>query len=161
MNRPYVKRVSRPCLSPVLRHHADRIGQSSLSESCPVCEHKPLTPDLCKPNKALRTTLKAYLRTAEKKRRDLERAKNAEIQPATSVEATPAETPAPAPAEQAGVKREDTDTQEVLNSPALASSAATAPLPHDAKADDPRPSIEVSFPALQETQSGMLRFLPD
>lgn len=44
------------------------LGQSSLPESCPVCEHNPVSPDLCKPNKALRTTLKAFLRTEEKKR---------------------------------------------------------------------------------------------
>lgn len=43
-------------------------GQTSLPESCPVCEHNPVSPDLCKPNKALRTTLKAFLRTEEKKR---------------------------------------------------------------------------------------------
>lgn len=43
-------------------------GQSSLPESCPVCDHNPISPDLCKPNKALRTTLKAFLRTEEKKR---------------------------------------------------------------------------------------------
>ncbi|EED19826.1 conserved hypothetical protein [Talaromyces stipitatus ATCC 10500] len=42
--------------------------QASLPESCPVCEHNPVSPDLCKPNKALRTTLKAFLRTEEKKR---------------------------------------------------------------------------------------------
>ncbi|KAJ6090325.1 hypothetical protein N7486_009140 [Penicillium sp. IBT 16267x] len=42
--------------------------QSSLVHTCPVCAHSPVSPDLCKPNKALRTTLKAYLRTEEKKR---------------------------------------------------------------------------------------------
>ncbi|EEA27377.1 hypothetical protein TMatcc_004336 [Talaromyces marneffei ATCC 18224] len=42
--------------------------QTSLPESCPVCEHNPVSPELCKPNKALRTTLKAFLRTEEKKR---------------------------------------------------------------------------------------------
>ncbi|KAJ9261864.1 hypothetical protein DTO027B5_3047 [Paecilomyces variotii] len=42
--------------------------QASLPESCPVCAHTPISPDLCKPNKALRTTLKAFLRTEEKKR---------------------------------------------------------------------------------------------
>ncbi|KLJ08793.1 hypothetical protein EMPG_15761 [Blastomyces silverae] len=44
------------------------ICQASLPESCPVCAHTPLSADLCKPNKALRTTLKAFLRTEEKKR---------------------------------------------------------------------------------------------
>lgn len=43
-------------------------GQQSLPESCPVCDHHPISSDLCKPNKALRTTLKAFLRTEEKKR---------------------------------------------------------------------------------------------
>ncbi|KAJ5700994.1 hypothetical protein N7493_012040 [Penicillium malachiteum] len=42
--------------------------QTSLPDTCPVCAHTPVSPDLCKPNKALRTTLKAYLRTEEKKR---------------------------------------------------------------------------------------------
>ncbi|KKK14457.1 hypothetical protein AOCH_002871 [Aspergillus ochraceoroseus] len=42
--------------------------QISLPETCPVCAHTPISPDLCKPNKALRTTLKAFLRTEEKKR---------------------------------------------------------------------------------------------
>ncbi|CAG8937832.1 unnamed protein product [Penicillium salamii] len=42
--------------------------QTSLSDTCPVCTHTPVSPDLCKPNKALRTTLKAFLRTEEKKR---------------------------------------------------------------------------------------------
>ncbi|KAJ5935076.1 hypothetical protein N7466_004623 [Penicillium verhagenii] len=42
--------------------------QSALVDTCPVCAHTPVSPDLCKPNKALRTTLKAYLRTEEKKR---------------------------------------------------------------------------------------------
>lgn len=44
------------------------LGQSSLSDTCPVCAHNPVSPELCKPNKALRITLKAFLRTEEKKR---------------------------------------------------------------------------------------------
>ena len=43
-------------------------GQTALPTSCPVCAHDPLDASLCKPNKALRTTLKAFLRTEEKKR---------------------------------------------------------------------------------------------
>ncbi|KAL4920113.1 hypothetical protein BDW62DRAFT_22749 [Aspergillus aurantiobrunneus] len=42
--------------------------QTSLPDTCPVCAHTPISSDLCKPNKALRTTLKAFLRTEEKKR---------------------------------------------------------------------------------------------
>ncbi|KAJ8613330.1 hypothetical protein MRB53_037017 [Persea americana] len=43
-------------------------GQASLPESCLVCAHSPLTPDDCKPNKALRLTVKAFLKNEEKKR---------------------------------------------------------------------------------------------
>lgn len=39
-----------------------------------MCDHSPLGPDLCNPSKAVRTTAKAYLKTAEKKLAD-ERAK--------------------------------------------------------------------------------------
>jgi len=63
-------------------------GQSTLPESCPVCEHSPVSADDCKPNKALRTTIKVFLRTEEKKREALrlKEAKN-----------TPPATPAPIP----------------------------------------------------------------
>jgi hypothetical protein len=62
-------------------------GQTSLPDTCSVCAHTPLSPDLCKPNKALRTTLKAFLRTEEKKR-EKERQSAA---PVTPVITTPAE----------------------------------------------------------------------
>ncbi|KAJ6114006.1 hypothetical protein N7523_007323 [Penicillium sp. IBT 18751x] len=81
--------------------------QTSLIDTCPVCAHTPVSPDLCKPNKALRTTLKAFLRTEEKKR-EKERlsaapltptaptlAKNEQNNAENTVEGTPAEaTPA-------------------------------------------------------------------
>ncbi|KAI9778052.1 MAG: hypothetical protein M1816_004280 [Peltula sp. TS41687] len=41
---------------------------SKLPASCPVCEHTPISAEDCKPNKSLRTTIRVYLRTAEKKR---------------------------------------------------------------------------------------------
>lgn len=37
-------------------------GQSSLPQACPVCLHEPVKADDCRPNKALRTTIKAFLR---------------------------------------------------------------------------------------------------
>ncbi|KAJ6444730.1 pre-mRNA-splicing factor 38B [Purpureocillium lavendulum] len=42
--------------------------QGSLPQSCPVCEHSPLAADDCNPHKSLRTTIRVFLRTAEKKR---------------------------------------------------------------------------------------------
>lgn len=38
------------------------IGQSSLPQACPVCLHEPVKADDCRPNKALRTTIKVFLR---------------------------------------------------------------------------------------------------
>ncbi|KAH8805689.1 hypothetical protein F5884DRAFT_800247 [Xylogone sp. PMI_703] len=42
--------------------------QSTLPASCPVCEHTPVAAEDCKPHKSLRTTIKVFLRTEEKKR---------------------------------------------------------------------------------------------
>lgn len=46
-------------------------GQSTLPSSCPVCEHTPVAAEDCKPHKSLRTTIKVFLRTEEKKREAL------------------------------------------------------------------------------------------
>lgn len=62
------------------------LGQSSLPDTCLVCAHTPLSADLCKPNKALRTTLKAFLRTEEKKR---------EKERPSATPVAPSETPQP------------------------------------------------------------------
>lgn len=64
-----------------------RPGQTSLPDTCPVCAHTPISADLCKPNKALRTTLKAFLRTEEKKREK----ERQQATPTTPVDTTPAD----------------------------------------------------------------------
>ncbi|EKV06641.1 E3 ubiquitin-protein ligase RBBP6 [Penicillium digitatum PHI26] len=66
--------------------------QASLSDTCPVCTHTPVSPDLCKPNKALRTTLKAFLRTKEKKREKDRQS----VAPLTPSNVTPADKNIPA-----------------------------------------------------------------
>ncbi|KIW81470.1 hypothetical protein Z517_04495 [Fonsecaea pedrosoi CBS 271.37] len=43
--------------------------------SCPKCEHRPFTDDICKPSKAMQKTIKVYLKAQEKTRVD-ERAKS-------------------------------------------------------------------------------------
>ncbi|RKU41245.1 hypothetical protein DL546_002695 [Coniochaeta pulveracea] len=58
--------------------------QSSLPSSCPVCEHSPISADDCTPLKSLRTTIKVFLRTEEKKR---EAGRPKEATPATPVQA--------------------------------------------------------------------------
>ncbi|KAK4156054.1 ras family-domain-containing protein [Chaetomidium leptoderma] len=68
--------------------------QSTLPASCPVCEHSPLSADDCKPHKALRTTIKVFLRTEEKKR-ESNRPKDAASAPITPVDPSPISATAP------------------------------------------------------------------
>jgi hypothetical protein len=101
-----------------------------------VCDHSPLTPDLCKPSKAVRTTAKAYLKTAEKKLAD-ER-----LKAAASV----------APAAASAPQEESTSpVHDVKNEDRRAS--AISPAGPDMNrvneerdiADQPQPSIEVGY----------------
>jgi hypothetical protein len=69
--------------------------QSALPASCPVCEHSPLSADDCKPHKALRTTIKVFLRTEEKKR-ESNRPKDVATTPITPVDPSPISATAPA-----------------------------------------------------------------
>ncbi|WEW56998.1 hypothetical protein PRK78_002457 [Emydomyces testavorans] len=73
-------------------------GQASLPASCPVCAHTPLDADLCKPNKALRTTLKAFLRTEEKKRERERPLANPAAEQVAPTTVTPSQTTTPAAA---------------------------------------------------------------
>ena len=63
-----------------------------------MCDHSPLDAELCKPNKALRTTLKAFLRTEEKKREKNKPVKEP-TPPAPAVSGAAETAPAPIPAE--------------------------------------------------------------
>ncbi|PWY89616.1 hypothetical protein BO94DRAFT_464220 [Aspergillus sclerotioniger CBS 115572] len=107
--------------------------QASLPETCPVCAHTPISPDLCKPNKALRTTLKAFLRTEEKKR-EKERLSATPATPATTNGATTAdgtpiqqETPAvssvPEVSAAEGVSAPDHPVDAPLEEPSTAADA--------------------------------------
>lgn len=105
-------------------------GHSNLPTACPVCEHSPLSSEDCLPHKSLRTTIKVFLRTAEKKR---EIAKPKEIPvveepaakepeaaeapaesqaPAESAPAAPAD--AAADAENATKKDEESKSEDVV-----------------------------------------------
>ncbi|KAF5703186.1 hypothetical protein FMUND_13122 [Fusarium mundagurra] len=61
--------------------------QSNLPASCPVCEHSPLSAEDCNPNKSLRTTIRVFLRTAEKKREASRPKEDKVSEPVTPVEA--------------------------------------------------------------------------
>jgi hypothetical protein len=68
------------------------LGQAALPEQCTICEHQPLSPDVCTPMKSLRMTIKAHLKTELKRR-------TAQASAASATPAVAAPTPTPAPAE--------------------------------------------------------------
>lgn len=114
-------------------------GQASLPDTCPVCAHTPLSADLCKPNKALRTTLKAFLRTEEKKReKERQSATPAVANGTTPLEGTPTQPDAPAPPSVPEEKAPEEQTQPAsvtdgLSEQPLVEAAAAEPQPHDAE----------------------------
>jgi hypothetical protein len=104
-----------------------------------------MSQDLCKPNKALRNTAKAYLKTAEKKLAD-ERAKaeaaNAPV-PAVVAPTPIFDTPTPTPVDprvEGNAGAEQVGPTEAVKSEELTPSLTQHPL-----ADQPQPSIEVSL----------------
>jgi len=129
-------------------------GQSTLPSSCPVCEHTPVAAEDCKPNKSLRTTIKVFLRTEEKKREALRVKEAKEATPVTpsDVEPTPTDVLAPADAEPKEPTQE-TPAEVNTDTPAATEELDEAPPnPADAEQaiqaqqDIPQPSIEVSHP---------------
>ena len=62
-------------------------GQSTLPSSCPVCEHSPVSGADCTIYKSLRTTIRVFLKTEEKKR-EAARPKTSTSTPTTPLETT-------------------------------------------------------------------------
>ncbi|KAJ5298976.1 uncharacterized protein N7443_007096 [Penicillium atrosanguineum] len=113
--------------------------QPSLTDTCPVCAHTPVSPDLCKPNKALRTTLKAFLRTEEKKREK-------ERQSATPLTPT---IPTPAESEQIPAKT------PVEKTPAEATPAENAEAPPiETKTDESAPEVPATVTLVENQSNG-------
>ena len=98
-----------------------------------MCDHSPLSPDLCKPSKAVRTTAKAYLKTAEKRLAD-ERAKAAAAAPSVA----PARSEEPVTLVQSKEKEEPRASSLSLVGPKVQSVGVEQNF-----ADQPQPSIEV------------------
>lgn len=133
------------------------IGQSTLPSSCPVCEHTPVAAEDCKPNKSLRTTIKVFLRTEEKKREAIRLKEEKNSPPVALVVQAPVETPAPV--EQIAVEpsKEEITTEDKIeetpdleheaftqNEEALPKTEDTAD-PAEGDQDVPQQSIEVSL----------------
>lgn len=147
--------------------HTDRnaSGQASLPEACPVCLHEPVKPDDCRPNKALRTTIKVFLKkkvierdTTEKKKRAAEKAAAAPLtdqipaavvsaaegaadQPSSTTTSLPHKTDISVPLDGKSASRDASQAPQTPSDPAK----ATGPLmPTEAQKDVPQMSIEVS-----------------
>lgn len=67
-------------------------GQATLPSSCPVCEHTPVSGADCTVYKSLRTTIRVFLKTEEKKR-EATRPKINGSAPPTPAQVTPTPTP--------------------------------------------------------------------
>ncbi len=140
-------------------HHkyADRppTGQSTLPSSCPVCEHTPVAAEDCKPNKSLRTTVKVFLRTAEKKREASRLKEEKSTPPATPVVAEPAPAEVPAQVEKPVAEPVKEASAPEANGTATASADQPEEAPPnpanteeaEAQKDVPQQSIEVSHGA--------------
>jgi hypothetical protein len=104
-----------------------------------------MSQDLCKPNKALRNTAKAYLKTAEKKLADERGKAEAANAPTPAVVApTPArDTPTPAPIDSQ--VEENPSTEQVGQPEAARVEESTTSHTQHLLADEPQPSIEVSL----------------
>lgn len=126
-------------------------GQSTLPNSCPLCEHSPVSGEDCKPNKALRTTIKVFLRNEEKKREALKLKEAKESAPVPVVESTTVEeavkvlqSPVPVDSEtqQSPTLRNDaiTGTVDERTTPPVAGSPCK-----ETEKDVPQQSIEVRW----------------
>lgn len=149
-------------------------GQASLPEACPVCLHEPVKADDCRPNKALRTTIKVFLKkkvierdTAEKKKKAAEKATALPLPdetPAPKLSQTlasvapvveapdrqPSHTPARVPPDTDISDRRDTApaSQDASHPPLThndPTNAAESGIPTEAQKDIPQMSIEVSL----------------
>ena len=123
-------------------------GQSTLPSSCPVCEHTPVAAADCKPNKSLRTTIKVFLRTEEKKREALrlkEQKNSPPITPPASEDtAAPIEPIIEQPSKDVelteDVKTEETPAAQLDETPAKFENSEQTT---GDQQDVPQPSIEV------------------
>jgi hypothetical protein len=133
-------------------HHLvinNEIGQATLPSSCPVCEHTPVAAEDCKPNKSLRTTIKVFLRTEEKKREALRLKEEKNTPPDTPV------LPEPTPVEQTPVVEETPIEQPITADVKPEVEPSVEPADEtlhnagqitQAEQDIPQQSIEVSQP---------------
>ncbi|KAF4591639.1 pre-mRNA-splicing factor 38B [Ophiocordyceps camponoti-floridani] len=142
-----------PCCDQAICEHC----QSALPQSCPVCEHSPLAAETCNPNKALRTTIRVFLRTAEKKR-EASRSKEAtDPTPAPSVEAAKPSVPVAEPAAQGSQSVNEAAVTQEAPRPSLSGDEAAQDVAQAAEklpqSDDPDKELSTDAPPNQICQT--------
>ncbi|RAL63651.1 hypothetical protein DID88_003694 [Monilinia fructigena] len=138
---------------------------STLPSSCPVCEHTPVASEDCKPHKSLRTTIKVFLRTEEKKRIDTLAKQSKETPPATPVEnlpnpiesnalAGPVEATPKAQEEtiSANETKADTESAEIVEENSNSTEIGTSETAQAEEHDVPQPSIEEIAPGQEPSE---------
>lgn len=133
-------------------------GLASLDQECPVCLHANVDRDLIKPNKTLRTTIKAFLKKKVMERDNLRKREEAARLAAAAATATPAipeitkDVPAQPTAEnvkvlvdgEAKVKPDADDVPKASSQVPPSTNQEEGHQPSsEAQMDIPRPSIEV------------------
>ncbi|KAI1333794.1 hypothetical protein F5Y15DRAFT_404015 [Xylariaceae sp. FL0016] len=86
--------------------------QSTLPPSCPVCEHSPVSGADCTIYKSLRTTIKVFLKTEEKRRETAQARLNGST-PTTPIQATPTPSQTQGPTEPPLSEHASAETQEM------------------------------------------------
>lgn len=138
-----------------------RSGQAALPQACPVCFHEPVKADDCKPNKALRTTIKVFLRKKGMEREAMRKKEKLEKPPATPTAPALTEdfnnvppqitttTPVNGSEEVVAIVE---GTRDASRPPGEGVASSQQPGGHhpsaEAQMDIPRPSIEVDSPSI-------------
>lgn len=108
-----------------------------------MCEHTPVSAEDCKPNKSLRTTIKVFLRTEERKREALRLKETKATPPATPIEVKPAVVEAPVP--------DETPVEAPVSDEPTANEVKTEDVPETEKTED-APSNQLDTEPLTEAQ---------
>lgn len=129
-------------------------GQTTLPQSCPVCEHSPVAAEDCNPVKSLRTTISIWLKT-KLRERDVQQAKESANTPREAPAESPApsatQEPTPAPKVDTSEAKPESNSLQDAATPAETENVQTtedAPTvndtPLESEKDVAQPSIEVS-----------------
>ena len=139
-------------LNPPSRLHSK--GQLSLPQACPICLHEPVKAEDCRPNKALRMTVRAFVKRLATEREKVQKKQLAE-KAVTSPKPTKVEEPnddqshAHRTPSQNDVGKDASTIEGFRENPTVPQSAEdpdhqdSEVLPTEAQKDIPQPSIEV------------------